>query len=368
MSKVNDLQVNGQLLSTNKVKNGFTQISNAVLLDERLSFKARGILSLLLSRPDNWRIYLREIVTRSNKDGLKAIQSGFKELVALGYIQLETFLNDKTGHFEGKGYAICKQSNTHRQSPFGSVLKTDRPKIGQTSKRKDLKSDLPKTAYYSNTNCSNTKKINTKKQQQQKEATHKSDDVVFENLKKDIRYFSPTLLKDTSWQTLYTSSSSDVKKQFSIDEIYLLILHFKNTSLKSGSTYVDISQVKKHFANWFQANLTKKTLLKYIQEGKRNERQAKAILLPLISKINACFDTLLQRQCKEIKQVLEFQEQLIEAKEKLISKQILLSNSEERESLNILQSDITKMLSKLKKGAAKDQLAWFCQATFSLAD
>jgi len=51
MSKVNELHVNGQVLPKMKLKSDFTQISNAVLLDERLSFKARGILVLTTDNP-----------------------------------------------------------------------------------------------------------------------------------------------------------------------------------------------------------------------------------------------------------------------------------------------------------------------------
>ena len=107
MSKDKQLHVKGQTLPPSKLKSDFTQISNAVLLDERLSFKARGILALLLSRPADWRIYLGEISERSSKDGKKAVQFGFKELVEMGYLVLTAFINPKSGQFEGKGYAIC---------------------------------------------------------------------------------------------------------------------------------------------------------------------------------------------------------------------------------------------------------------------
>jgi len=136
---------------------GFAQISNAVLLDERISFKARGILALLLSRPANWRIYINEISERSTKEGKKAIQSGFKELVDYGYLQLISFVNKETGRFEGKGYVICKKTKTHRQRPFSTVLKTDHPITGSSPKRIDLKEDRPQMVSYNNTEGSNTK-------------------------------------------------------------------------------------------------------------------------------------------------------------------------------------------------------------------
>jgi len=214
MSKVNKLHVNGQVLPKIKLKNGFTQISNAVLLDERLSFKARGILALLLSRPADWRIYLSEISERSNKDGKKAIQSGFKELVAFGYLQLTAFINEQTGYFEGKGYALCKTATTHRQRPFRSVLKEDNLIIGQSPKRIDLKQDAPKMASYSNTKSSNTKNRNTKKQQHQKAVIPKIAAAAagFEKIKKDITAFYPTLQSDIEWQSFYLSTTINSKR------------------------------------------------------------------------------------------------------------------------------------------------------------
>ena len=106
MSKGNHLHVKGQTLPPTNVKSGFTQISNAILLDERLSFKARGILALILSRPTNWRIYVMELIARSAKDGKKAVQSGIKELFEIGYLTLSSNYNQKTGQFEGRSYQL----------------------------------------------------------------------------------------------------------------------------------------------------------------------------------------------------------------------------------------------------------------------
>ena len=75
MDKSTHLDVNGQTLPKSKLKSGFTQIANQVLLDEQLSFKARGILALLLSRPKDWKIYLDEITNRSEKDGKRMQQT-----------------------------------------------------------------------------------------------------------------------------------------------------------------------------------------------------------------------------------------------------------------------------------------------------
>ena len=357
MSKDKQLHVKGQTLPPSKLKSDFTQISNAVLLDERLSFKARGILVLLLSRPADWRIYLGEISERSSKDCKKAVQSGFKELVEMGYLALTAFVNTQNGQFEGKGYAICQKAVNHRQPHFRTVLKTDTPKTGPSKNRIVPKTDSPKRASYSNTNSSNTNNRNNNKQQYQKAvATNVDDDVSLEKMKKGITAFYPTLLKDDVWQNLYLENDTCL----STENLYLLLRHFQNTSLKSGATYSNLFEVKKHFANWYQINQSKKALGQFLQEGKKAEKQARAFLFPLIAKVNFYFDALLKRQCSTIDHVHEIEQKLIEAKEKLLLKGQFLSKTTERESIENLTTDISKMLGKLKNAADVQQLDWFC--------
>lgn len=64
----------------------FAQIHNAALADGRLSFKARGILAYLLSRPPGWKTSA-ERLAKSGVDGERAIKSGLKELEAAGYLK-----------------------------------------------------------------------------------------------------------------------------------------------------------------------------------------------------------------------------------------------------------------------------------------
>jgi hypothetical protein len=65
---------------------GFVQIRNEVARDERLSYKARGILLDVLSRPDNWETSA-EALARSGPDGRHAILTGLRELRDAGYLE-----------------------------------------------------------------------------------------------------------------------------------------------------------------------------------------------------------------------------------------------------------------------------------------
>lgn len=65
---------------------GFLIVRNEVARDNRLSLKARGLLLLILSRPDNWRTTADQLATE-NKEGRTAILSAFKELREVGYLR-----------------------------------------------------------------------------------------------------------------------------------------------------------------------------------------------------------------------------------------------------------------------------------------
>ena len=64
----------------------FVQIDKRCLEDSRLSWKTKGILAYLLSRPDDWVVRFEQLQTVS-KDGKSSIRSAFKELSELGYCE-----------------------------------------------------------------------------------------------------------------------------------------------------------------------------------------------------------------------------------------------------------------------------------------
>ena len=71
----------------------YAQISNDMLDDGDISFKAKGLLSYLLSRSDDWKVYQSQLA-RLGPDGEYAVRSGLKELREAGYIEREPERND----------------------------------------------------------------------------------------------------------------------------------------------------------------------------------------------------------------------------------------------------------------------------------
>lgn len=64
----------------------FTQIPNAWARDERLGYRARGILLLLMSHQDGWKITL-EHLANDGPDGITAVRTAIGQLQEFGYLE-----------------------------------------------------------------------------------------------------------------------------------------------------------------------------------------------------------------------------------------------------------------------------------------
>ena len=79
----------------------YTTMSNYHLRDKRISLKAKGLLSWMLSNTDNWDYSIQGIVANC-KENETAIVSALDELKTYGYLQITKLTPDKTesGRFE----------------------------------------------------------------------------------------------------------------------------------------------------------------------------------------------------------------------------------------------------------------------------
>lgn len=79
----------------------YTVMSNHHLNDRRLSLKAKGLLSFMLSKPDTWDYSIEGLVSQC-KENYTAIKSGLDELKECGYLTVKKLFPNETdsGHIE----------------------------------------------------------------------------------------------------------------------------------------------------------------------------------------------------------------------------------------------------------------------------
>ena len=83
---------------------GYTVMSNHHLRNRALSLKAKGLLSQMLSLPEDWD-YTLQGLARINRESIDAIRQAIRELEQTGYIQ-RSRERDEKGRLRGADYVI----------------------------------------------------------------------------------------------------------------------------------------------------------------------------------------------------------------------------------------------------------------------
>ena len=86
---------------------GYTVMSNHHLRNRDLTLKAKGLLSQMLSLPDNWDYTLAGL-SRINREKIDAIREAVRELEKAGYI-VRSRERDEKGRLRGADYIIYEQ-------------------------------------------------------------------------------------------------------------------------------------------------------------------------------------------------------------------------------------------------------------------
>ena len=108
-----------------KRKKRFSIVDNNVIEDKRLSFKARGLLIYMLSKPDDWKFFTDELVKRSDKDGLSSIRSALQEIEKAGYLTRKRERSSK-GTFTSQDWILTDISTL---SPQVEKPHVDKPQV-----------------------------------------------------------------------------------------------------------------------------------------------------------------------------------------------------------------------------------------------
>lgn len=176
----------------NKTKN-YTVMSNYHLKDRGLSLKAKGLLSLMLSLPDEWDYSISGLCAIC-VESESAVNSALKELKKRGYLRVDKIMPDKTstGRIEYE-YNIfeqpCEKQGIEKQGLEIQPLEIQPLEIQGLENQGQLNTKE------SSTKKSNTKESSTKyKKESKKEARQSFDELIDaytgnEELRKALREY-----------------------------------------------------------------------------------------------------------------------------------------------------------------------------------
>ena len=98
----------------------YTVMSNHHLKDRTLTLKSKGLLSMMLSLPDEWNYTTRGLAAIC-REGVDSIGAALKELETHGYIR-RTQLRDEKGKITDTEYVIYEMPQREPPSSPGTPL------------------------------------------------------------------------------------------------------------------------------------------------------------------------------------------------------------------------------------------------------
>ena len=139
---------------------GYTVMSNHHLRNHTLSLKAKGLLSQMLSLPEDWD-YTLQGLAQINKESIDAIREAVRELERAGYIE-RSRERDERGCLRGTVYTIYEQPHAEStpEEPAQALPTLDHPTLEKPML------DLP--------TLENPMQLNTKGKNKEKQNTDQS--------------------------------------------------------------------------------------------------------------------------------------------------------------------------------------------------
>lgn len=192
-------------------KDNFTTIDNAYLQNKKLSFKAKGIMTYILSLPDDWVIYIDQLI-KTSKDGEGSFRSGLDELIKAGYIKRYPIIE--------KGQIVAWQTevyenigDTKENKLLGKNPNVEKRDVENTEKEKKKPKNTKNTAKPKE-NQLLSKNPHEEKPQEEK-PNLESEDLEKPNLE------NPTLLNTNKQNTNYTNNLDKKKAIIAINKLWM---------------------------------------------------------------------------------------------------------------------------------------------------
>ncbi len=140
----------------------YTTMSNYHFREKDMSLKAKGLLSLILSLPEEWDYTLAGLAMLS-KDGKDSVRTALTELEEFGYVETAR-VRDEKGRLKGTEYIVREMPVSSIPEKKVSVLEEpmlEKPVLeNPTLENPTLEKPTLENPTQLNTNISNTKKLN----------------------------------------------------------------------------------------------------------------------------------------------------------------------------------------------------------------
>ena len=233
------------IIKVNKTKN-YTTISNFHLREKDMSLKAKGLLSLMLSLPEDWD-YSVSGLAKLSKDGKDSVTNTLIELERFGYVKRTQCLNDKN-QFDGYDYDIYEEPQFEEETPL-----TGNPLTGNPLTGNPLTGNPPQL----NTNILNTNLIKEEKYKKEEKCEIPYVEIIdYLNLKTKSHYkYNTNKTRDcikARWNEGFTLE--DFKK----------VIDNKSKEWLGDPKYENYLRPETLFGNKFEGYLNSKSTKRYL--------------------------------------------------------------------------------------------------------
>ena len=125
-------------------ENPYMMVNKFFIHDNRLSLKAKGLMSIFLSRPDDWEFYHKEILKHC-RDGKDSFNSALSQLIETGYIKRDLRRDENGKLLGGYNYTVYETPMEISEKDIASTESTESGKteIGKNRYREKPISENP---------------------------------------------------------------------------------------------------------------------------------------------------------------------------------------------------------------------------------
>ena len=248
-----------EVIRVKKRPSNFVMMDKTFLEDDRLSYKAKGLLAYLLSKPDDWKVIVGNLVN-SSKDGKASVYAGLKELKECGYYEKVPVRNEQ-------GTRIIRWESTVYEMPislltdFQEVENQDKGNLYQENRERN-------NNYYTNNNITNnyntSLSINDGTSQLNKTLNTIHENIGYEqfvNVMLDVLLSEGGVIRiNGEVKSRELVQSQIVKLEYADVEYVLMQFKQQKERIKKKSQYI-LSMLYQsrlernaHYTNWVQSN------------------------------------------------------------------------------------------------------------------